>query len=42
VTAIAAGVVHSLALKLDGRVIAWGCPTVTTGSASSRLRPPAG
>jgi hypothetical protein len=26
VTAIAAGLVHSLALKLDGSVIAWGCP----------------
>jgi alpha-tubulin suppressor-like RCC1 family protein len=27
VTAITAGVVHSLALKQDGSVIAWGCPT---------------
>jgi alpha-tubulin suppressor-like RCC1 family protein len=26
VTAIAAGIVHSLALKQDGSVIAWGCP----------------
>lgn len=27
VTAIAAGLTHSLALKQDGSVLAWGCPT---------------
>ena len=40
VTAIAAGAYHSLALKSDGTVVAWGCAT-TTASATCRAGSPA-
>ena len=34
VTAIAAGASHSLALKSDGTVVAWGCAGIDCGQCS--------
>ncbi len=34
VTAIAAGTIHSLALKSDGTVVAWGCAASTSGQCN--------
>jgi alpha-tubulin suppressor-like RCC1 family protein len=41
VAAIAAGTFHSLALKGDGTVVAWGCAGTTSGSAACRAGSPA-